>query len=115
MLPKKNRLTKKKDFDFIFKKGQTAKSGFLIFKFLKNRLNEDRFGIIVSKKVSNKSVQRNLVKRRLRKAISDSIKDFKNHQYLDVIIMTLPGVLNKSFSEIKIMVNKFLKDNLKKI
>ncbi len=109
MLPKKNRLTQKKDFDSVFKNGKTIKSDFLIFKFLKNRFNENRFGFIVSKKVSNKATKRNLIKRRLRKVVADNLKDLKDNKSLDVVVITLPGILNKDFSEMQKTVSSFFK------
>jgi len=113
MLPKDNRLTQKKDIDFVFKNGKTTKSDFLIFKFLKNHLNKTRVGFIVSKKVSNKSTKRNLIKRRLRKAVLDNFKDInseKKQVSLDVLIITLPEILNKNFPEIKNIVSGFFKN-----
>ena len=77
MLPKLNRLTKKKDFEAVFNKGKSIKNDFLIFKILKNHLRENRFGFIVSKKVSNKANQRNKVKRRLRSAVLSNLKEIK--------------------------------------
>ena len=114
MLPKKNRLTQKKDFDSVFKNGKTIKSDFLILKLLKNHFNENRFGFIVSKKVSNKSTKRNLVKRRLRKIVLNNFKDFNNlkgQKSLDVVIITLPKILDKNFSEMQ----KIVSDVFKKI
>lgn len=112
MLPKKSRLAKKKDIDFVFKKGKALNSDFLIFKFLKNQINENRFGFIVSKKISNKAAKRNLVKRRLRAAVVSYFKDYNNinnKKSIDVLIITLPKIVNKSFLEIKEVVHSFLK------
>lgn len=111
MLPKKNRLTQKKDFDFVFKNGKTVRSTFLLFKFLKNHISETRFGFIVSKKISNKATKRNLVKRRLRGAVSNLSEDFnslKNKKSFDIIMIALPGILDKNFSEIEKMITDFL-------
>lgn len=99
MLPIKNRLTKKKDFDIVFKKGESIKNGFLVFKILKNQLQENRFGFIVANKISNKSTIRNKIKRRLRAAVLKELDKNKNH--LDIIIITLPGIEKIKFSEIE--------------
>ena len=39
MLPKENRLKKKKDFEKVFKEGQGFKEDFLFLKVVKNNLN----------------------------------------------------------------------------
>jgi len=107
VLPRANRLTKKKDFEVIFKKGKGVKDDFLIFKILKNHLKKSRFGFIVSKKVSNKATVRNKIKRRLRDAVFKKLDEIKNN--IDVIIVALPGIENKEFSEIQEAIDKFLK------
>ncbi len=107
MLPKINRLTKKKDFETVFKNGESVKNYFLIFKILKNNLKESRFGFIVSKKVSNKATVRNKIKRRLRDAVWGELKNFQKS--VDVVIITLPGIKDKEFSEIQEVVRGIFK------
>ena len=133
MLPKINWLTKKKDFELVFKKGESIKNDFLIFKILKNHLKENRFGFVVSKKVSNKASKRNRIKRRLRGAVLNRLKEvnppqpFSNgvgggtrelsfkqkfpssKKSMDVIIIALSRINGKEFSEIQEVVTKFLK------
>ena len=107
MLPKANRLTKKKDFDLVFKNGQSLKKDFLICKVLKNQLQESRFGFVVSKKISNKATIRNAVKRRLRKAVLDELAHIK--KAADVVIITLPGAQNREFAQVKKTAGEILK------
>jgi len=108
MLPKINRLTKKKDFDVVFKNGESIKSDFLIFKVLKNNLQESRFGFVVSKKVSPKAVVRNKVKRILREVVFSQLENIKKPA--DIIIITLPQIKKKEFLEIeKTIINSFKK------
>ena len=109
MLPKINRLTKKKDFDVVFKNGESIKNGFLAFKILKNNLKESRFGFVVSKKVSNKATIRNKVKRRLRDATHALLKEVKKPT--DVVVVSLPGIEKKDFLEIQ----KLISDSFKKL
>ncbi len=108
MLPKINRLTKKKDFEFVFKKGESIKNDFLIFKILKNHLKESRFGFVVSKKVSNKATVRNKIKRRLREAVLSKLNKMKGSP-VDLIVIALPGSKNKEFSEIQETIANSLK------
>ena len=107
MLPNVNRLTKKKDFDLVFKQGETAKVDFLIVKTLKNQYPESRFGFIVSKKVSGKATVRNTVKRRLRQAVLNQLGRLKKS--LDVVIVTLPGIEKKDFPTIEGVMEKVFK------
>ncbi len=107
MLPKENRLTRKKDFDTVFKGGQSAKYDFLIVKVIKNHLPEKRFGFVVSKKVSNKAVVRNSVRRRLQNTVFNILRDVQSS--VDVVIITLPGIEKLGFSEIEKSVGQVFK------
>jgi ribonuclease P protein component len=110
MLPQENRLKKKKDFEKVFKMGKGYREDFLFLKTTKNNLKESRFGFIVSKKISNKAVIRNKIKRRLRAIIQKKIPRMKKG--MDIVIVTLPGIEDKSFQEIEKNVNKiFAKNN----
>lgn len=99
MLPLKNRLKKKKDFDEVFKKGKGIEGFFLFLKIKNNDLEESRFGFIVSQKVSKKAVIRNKIKRRLRETIA-SKKNFIK-QGLDVVVLAKKGAERKNFLETK--------------
>lgn len=106
MSNKTNKISKKKDFDNIFKKGKSAKGVFLILRFIKNDLETNRFAFIVSKKVSLKAVIRNKIRRRL----SESIKEFKkiSGKGIDAVFVALPKIKDKSFLEIKEEINILL-------
>jgi len=108
MLPRANRLTKKKDFESVFKTGKIFRDGVLLFKTTENNLKESRFGFVVSKKISNKANIRNKVKRRLRQAVLANMGEMKKS--LDVIVVALSGIQNKEFIEIQNIVAKFIKN-----
>ena len=99
MLQKENRLKKKNDFEAVFKKGKSFKNSFLVLKTAPNKLEESRFGLVVSQKISKKAVVRNKVRRRMSEAIKTMIKDIKKG--VDVVLIALPGIESKSFLEIK--------------
>jgi ribonuclease P protein component len=99
MLKTTHRLTKKKDFEVVFKKGELLKNDFLWLRIVKNHEQKSRFGFVVSKKVSAKATIRNKVKRRLRDAISNQLKHIAKPA--DVVIIALPGIEKKKFSEIQ--------------
>ncbi len=77
MLSKVNRLKKKKDFENIAKKGRVVNAGFLVLKFVNNNIDKTRVGFVISKKVLNRAVDRNKIKRRLRQAVRSVLLDIK--------------------------------------
>jgi ribonuclease P protein component len=99
MLPKINRLKKKKEIENIFKKGKTAGDGFLTLKILQNNSNISRFAFVVSKKVSTKAVVRNKVRRRLSATIENNFQIIKKG--FDVVLVALPSLKNEDFIIIK--------------
>jgi len=106
MLPKVHRLTKKKDFDAVFKDGKGIKSGFLIFKILKGG-SHSRIGFIVSKKVSGKATVRNRVKRIMRAAVQTHLGALKTPS--DIVMVALSGIEKAEPANIKDAVEKVFK------
>lgn len=101
MLPKKNRLQKKKDIDEIFRKGETRKSGLFIVKIKNNSFEDWRFCFIVSRKVSKKASVRNRIRRRLRGFVNDSLKTLASAKTgKDILIIVRPGAEKESLQEI---------------
>jgi len=107
MLAKKNRLKKKKDFENVFKKGRSFKEGFLVLKIVDNKSDKIRFGFIVSQKISKKATRRNKIKRQISELIRFKIKTIKKR--VDGILITLPGIEEKNFSEINENIDKLFK------
>ena len=107
MLPKINRLKKKKDFENIFKKGKIFRGDFLIVREVKNIFEEPRLGFVVSNKVSKSAVVRNKIRRRLRDIIKKNLGSFKKGT--DVAIIALNGIEKKSFLEVKELTEAILK------
>jgi len=99
MLPKKYRLTGKKDFEKVFKTGQGRHAKILGIKFAKNNLEKSRFGFIVSKKVSPKAVVRNKIKRQAREIVQLNLDNIKSG--LDVVIICHQGITEKKYQEIE--------------
>lgn len=107
MLPKVNRLKKKKEFEKVFKKGRFLKEDFLILKAIPNNLKNSRFGFIISSKVSKKAVVRNKIKRWLRNIVLFKLKeDNQMKEMMDVVIIVKPGILIKNFQEVEVVINK---------
>ncbi|MCK4454326.1 ribonuclease P protein component [Candidatus Parcubacteria bacterium] len=107
MLVKENRLKNKKDFDIVFREGKGYKGDFLFLKVKNNNLGFSRFGIVVGKKVSNKAVIRNKIKRRLREILRKKTDRIKKG--VDIILITLPGIEKQGFKDLENEVEKVLK------
>jgi len=99
MFLKQNRISKKKDFEKIFKKGKGQYGDKLGVKFLKNELKNNRFAVIVSNKVSKKATERNKIKRQIRHILKK--QKYKNKTNYDIIIITTPKILNQNYKTIE--------------
>ena len=104
MLPKINRIKKKKEFEVIFKNSKSLRSNLFIFKIMKNSLGINRFGFVVSKKISKKAVDRNKIRRRLSDLMRAEEKNIKIGT--DLLIVALPGIEKKDFAELKEAIHK---------
>lgn len=107
MLPKTNRITKKKDFDIIFKKGAGFKEGSLFLKITTGASDKSRFAFIVGKKFSSKAAARNKIRRQLRKLVADNIGNIKKK--IDCVFVVLPGFKADSFPAVKSNFEKLFK------
>lgn len=106
MLPKGNRIKFDKDFDRAFKLGQSFYNSILGLKVTDNDLDINRFGILISTKVSKKATIRNLFKRQIRSIIREENKKMKFGK--DIVIVVLPKIIDKNFSEIELsLANSF--------
>ncbi len=102
MLPKQNRLTERSDFERLKKEGRLVRGKLLFLSFLKNNLSFCRIGIIVSKKISNKAVERNRIKRVIRRAVRNNILPFfKGYDMVLVARRSILGKEERIESEIK--------------
>ena len=95
MLPKENRLTKKRDFEKVLKRGKGFKQKTLFLKTIENDLPQSRFGIIVSKKTARKAVDRNKIKRQIREIIWKNIKKIKKGH--DLVFIAWPLIKNEDY------------------
>ena len=106
MLPKTNRIKKKKDFEAIFKKSKSFRDDLFVSKVAYNNLGLNRYGFVVSQKVSKKATIRNKVRRRLAEAIKAEAGGMKNG--IDIVFIALSGIEKKDFKDIKEAVKKTL-------
>ncbi len=99
MLVKNNRICLDKEFDRVFKTGQSFYGKAFGLKIINNDKANSRFGILVGLKVSKKAVIRNKIKRQIRSIISQEILSVKKGK--DVVIIVFSLILDKNFEEIK--------------
>lgn len=109
MLPKKNRLTKNKEFDYVFKNGRSSYDNVIGIKNALNDISDVRLGILISNKVSKKAVVRNKIKRQIREIFSSKLNKVKPGN--DFVIIVMPLILAKTYQDIE----KSIMFNLKKI
>lgn len=107
MLPKINRLKNTKEIDSVFKLGKGIKEGSLYLKFKENNASVTKFAFIVSRKVAQKSIDRNQIKRRLRGAIRKIIPQIKIG--IDAVIVAQKGALDKNYQEIEKTLQSIIK------
>ncbi len=99
MLPRLNRLTKRKDFEEMHRQGQTTRGQLMILRLKKNNFSHCRAGIIVSKKVSKKATQRNKIKRRMRQIIRKEVISLCDGY--DFIIILKPNASSAGYKELE--------------
>ena len=99
MLAKNSRLKKNKEFDLVFKEGKTVYGGILGVKIRDNDLEINRFGVLLSTKVSKLAVVRNLYKRRIKDILKT--QNLKIKTGYDCVVIVLPAIINKSYQEIE--------------
>ena len=97
-LRKSFRVKKEKDFNAIFKEGESvANRRFVIYK-LANSQEHFRVGLSVSKKLGN-AVMRNQIKRRIRHILIDHRNELVDN--IDFIVIARKGVENLDYAELE--------------
>ncbi len=97
-LRKSFRVKKEKDFNAIFKEGESvANRRFVIYR-LANSQEHFRVGLSVSKKLGN-AVMRNQIKRRIRHILIDHRNELVDN--IDFIVIARKGVENLDYAELE--------------
>jgi len=99
VLPKQFRLRKTKEIERTVKCGRSIFFKNLGIKYLANNLLISRFAIIVGLKVSKKATVRNKIKRQIREIVRLGLSKIKSG--FDVVILTKPSIVNKTYKEIE--------------
>lgn len=98
MLKEVNRLTKRKEFGYIYKHGKYSFNSYLTLLYVPTKLENPRIGFSVSKK-TGKAWKRNKIKRQLREIVKDLIEKINPHY--NYIFVTKPEITTLSFNQIK--------------
>ena len=107
MLKKENRLKKRKEFNYIYKKGTLAHSNLFTIHFVRAFKPYTQIGISVSKQVGN-SVIRSRVKRIISEACRLNIKKFAVKNY---VITAKESIKDKTSKDVELELLRVLKKN----
>jgi len=99
VLQKENRLKKEKDFRVVLGRGRYVVTPLFLLKYIPNTLSYNRYGFVVSTKVSKKSPVRNTIKRRMRAIAKKNEK--KGIQGHDIAFIVKKEIVGRSFQEIQ--------------
>ena len=102
MLPKKERLRKKRDFDLVYQKGDRYSGKIILLFVLKNESPNSRCGFSISKKVSKKAVIRNKLRRRLGSIYREERNKLDKH--VDLVFVARQHIEELSFADLKVLV-----------
>lgn len=108
MLPRKNRLIEKKDYERVIRKGASFSFGEISLKLAKNNAGFARIGFLIGKKSGRKSSARNAIKRKLRGAFLKELKNIK-HGFDIVVFCNYYEKEGKKFKLEKNQVRNLLK------
>lgn len=96
---KEYHLLKPSDFQQVYRQKNWTGNREFVVNICRNQLSYARLGLVVSKKVSKRAVDRNQIKRHIREWFRHNKKALEG---FDVIVTAKPTLLNKSASEQRI-------------
>lgn len=106
MLKKINRIKSNRDFGVVKADGKIISTPLFSLVFVESEFN--RFGMVVSKKISNKAVERNRVRRLLSLAIGAQMKLVVKP--IDGVFLVKKTILGKSKIEIEMEVKRTIEE-----
>jgi len=106
MLPRKNRLIKKTDFNNVYRKGVFFSEGPLSLKITPNESGTTRIGFSIEKKFFKKATARNRIKRLLREALYRNLEKIKDG--FDIVVFYKRSEEKPDFKAISALVEKII-------
>lgn len=107
MLPKRNRLVLKPDFEKIKNKGEKFQSNLFGLLVLPTDNDSSRFGFVISTKLSKRAVKRNRIKRVLREQVRLLLPRIKPG--FDVVFLGKKAILESKQEEIGSEIKRLFK------
>jgi ribonuclease P protein component len=102
VLKRINRISSRKEFETIKLKGVLCRGELVSGLVLQTEDKDKRFGIIVSKKISRRAVDRNKIRRLVYLAISENLE--KLSEGIRIIFLVRPEIVGKKYEEVNIEV-----------
>jgi len=100
-------LTKKKDFDNVFKLGYSSYDKILGLKTIDNHLSYNRVGIIIGTKISKKATERNKIKRQIREILRKFLLSTSTSR--DMVLICLSPIKEANHQVIEQIISRLLK------
>lgn len=104
MLEKRNRLTKRGSFNYVYKRGVCKSSGELKLTYVLSRAGAPKIGISVPNAVGN-AVVRNKIRRRIRAALRGYVGNIKPAQ---IVVSARKGAHELTYAQICDKLNEML-------
>ena len=108
---KQSRLLKKSDYDVVFKKSVKVSNAHFLILIQKTSNQRSRLGLIISKKVDKRAVQRNRIKRIIR----ESFRNFEHFESCDYVVLGRPNLSKMKNSDLFTSLNNLWKNAQNKI
>lgn len=102
----KNYRVSRENIDYILEKGESFRTRLFIVRFKKNRTQNLRFRVIISRKVDLKAVKRNRLRRQIYESIRTNLSVRK--EGYDIILIAKKSTINADFTAI----NQDIKENI---
>ncbi len=97
--PAKARIKKREDFVRLQEGGNKASARNLLLIYLPSSLSESRFGIVVTRRLDQRAVVRNRVRRKIREVLRLNRSRLKGS--FDILIIARRGIESCTFQEIE--------------
>jgi len=107
VLKKVNRIQKRSEFEVLRDKGKLVPGNLFGMSFLKEGEEENRFGFVISKKISRKAVDRNRIKRLLSESVKVNLDKMKSKGN-KVAFLAKKTILGKKMDEVETEVRGML-------
>jgi ribonuclease P protein component len=95
MLKKTNRINTTRELQKVYRSGKTLHTPALVIKFAATPGTKSRVGLVVSKKISKKAVERNRIKRSVREQMRKILPELAVGDYMLVAKPAAANYLNK--------------------